>query len=61
MAIAVLGAATSARAQDYGRFLFNIGGGVGFPQGSLSSFVNAGGNFVIGGGLNLAGPFGVAT
>jgi hypothetical protein len=63
--IFVLGLATSMHAQEhaqqYGRVLFNVGGGVGFPQGSLSSFVNAGGNFVIGGGVNLAKYFGVDT
>jgi len=57
----VLGMATSLQAQDYSKVLFNIGGGVGFPQGNLSSFVNAGGNFVIGGGYNFARHFGVDT
>ncbi len=41
-----------AHAQD-SRFNFNIGGGIGFPQGDLSSFVNDGGNFVVGGGYNV--------
>ena len=61
MIVALLGVTTSAQAQDYGKFLFNIGGGVGFPRGDLSSFVNAGGNFVVGGGLNFAKIFGVDT
>ena len=40
----VLAAAAPAKAQDdYSKWLFNIGGGVGFPQGDLSSFVNDGG------------------
>lgn len=56
-----LGVATPVQAQDFGRVLFNIGGGVGFPQGNLSSFVNTGGNFVIGGGVNFARMFGVDT
>jgi hypothetical protein len=30
-----------------------VGGGIGFPQGDLSSFVNDGGHFVIGGGVNF--------
>ncbi len=46
----VLAMTTSAHAQDYSKLLFNAGGGIGFPQGDLSSFVNDGGNFVIGGG-----------
>ncbi len=37
------------------KFNFNIGGGFGLPQGNLSNFANTGGNFVVGGGLNL-GP-----
>lgn len=36
-------------------YTFNIGGGIGFPQGSVSDFANSGGNFVVGGGVN-AGP-----
>ena len=39
-------------AQD-GRWNFNIGGGIGFPTGDLSSFINNGGNFVVGGGYNV--------
>jgi hypothetical protein len=37
------------------KYNFNIGGGVGFPQGDTGTFTNTGGNFVAGGGLNL-GP-----
>jgi hypothetical protein len=44
----------SVYAQDHGKWNFNVGGGIGFPQGDLSSFVNNGGNFVIGGGYNFA-------
>jgi hypothetical protein len=51
----------SAHAQDSSKFLFNVGGGVGFPQGDLSSFVNDGGNFVIGGGMNFTSHIGVDT
>jgi hypothetical protein len=43
--------------QDPGRWNFNIGGGVGFPQGDLSNFVNTGGNFVVGGGHNFGRSF----
>lgn len=59
----VLGALASAQAQeqggDYGRAMFNIGGGVSFPQGDLGSFVNDGANFVVGGGLNFSRFVGV--
>ncbi len=41
-----------ARAQDH-RWDFNIGGGIGFPQGDLSNFINDGANFVVGGGYNV--------
>src|SRR5215469_671081 len=44
----------SVYAQDHGKWNFNVGGGIGFPQGDLSSFVNNGGHFVIGGGYNFA-------
>ena len=55
----VLGVLASAHAQDYSKWLFNVGGGIGFPQGNLSSFVNDGGNFVIGGGVNFTKNIGV--
>ena len=51
----------SAHAQDYSKWLFNIGGGIGFPQGDLTKFVNDGGNFVIGGGINFKPYLGVDT
>jgi len=57
----LLAMVTSVHAQDYSKFLFNIGGGIGFPQGDLSSFVNSGGHFVIGGGVNFSSHFGVDT
>lgn len=65
----VIGMLTSAPAQgspqassgepEPGKWLFNIGGGIGFPQGDLTKFVNDGGNFVIGGGFNFSKLFGV--
>src|SRR5262252_4321926 len=63
MVMIVLAAAlVPAHAQDdYSKFMFNVGGGVGFPQGDLTSFVNTGGNFVIGGGYNFNSRFGVDT
>jgi len=56
-----LGVLASAQGQnnDYSRFLFNIGGGIGFPQGQLGSFVNNGGNFVVGGGYSFSRYLGV--
>ena len=58
----LLGMLALARAQEseqYGKYLFNIGGGIGFPRGDLGSFVNDGGNFVIGGGYNFLKNVGV--
>ena len=52
-ALFALVSARIAHAQDFEKFNFNIGGGVGFPQGDLSNFVNTGGNFVVGGGYNF--------
>ena len=51
--VLLLDPARGAYAEDYPRFNFNIGGGIGFPQGDLSSFINHGGNFVVGGGYNF--------
>jgi hypothetical protein len=42
----------AVEAQDT-RYNFNIGGGIGFPLGDLSSFINDGANFVVGGGYNV--------
>ena len=56
----VLALCTFASSQD-SKFMFNIGGGVGFPQGDLGKFVNNGGNFVVGGGIRLHSHFGVDT
>src|SRR5262249_469002 len=57
----IVAAAIPADAQDYSRIRFNVGGGVGYPQGDLKSFVNNSGNFVAGGGYNFAKYFGVDT
>src|ERR1700757_1052677 len=43
----------TARAQDSSKWNFNAGGGVGFPTGELSNFINNGGNVVVGGGYNI--------
>ena len=45
--------------QEFTRWNFTIGGGVGFPQSTSASFVNDGANFVVGGGLNLRKYFGL--
>ncbi len=52
MMLLALCSACPVRAQD-GKWNFNIGGGVGFPTGDLGTFVNDGGNFVVGGGYNV--------
>ena len=57
----LLSALVPAHAQDYSKFLFNVGGGIGFPLGNLSNFVNDGGNFVIGGGYGFMKHIGVDT
>jgi opacity protein-like surface antigen len=49
----------SAQAQDESKLLFNIGGGIGFPQGDLGSFVNNGANVVVGAGYGFNKVFGV--
>ena len=53
--------AIPAHAQDYNRYLINVGGGMGYPQGNLNSFVNSSGSFVAGGGYNFTKYFGVDT
>jgi opacity protein-like surface antigen len=59
--LTVLGVLAPAHGQnnDFSTFLFNIGGGIGFPQGQLGSFVNNGGNFVVGAGYNVSRHIGV--
>jgi opacity protein-like surface antigen len=57
----LLCAIVPAHTQDYSKFLFNVGGGIGFPLGNLSNFVNDGGNFVIGGGYGFMKHVGVDT
>src|SRR5262245_52551768 len=57
----IVAAPIRARAQDYNRFLINVGGGMGYPQGNLNSFVNSSGSFVAGGGYSFTRYFGVQT
>jgi Outer membrane protein beta-barrel domain len=57
----IIATAIPADAQDYSRIRFNVGGGVGYPQGDLKSFVNHSGNFVAGGGYNFTRYLGVDT
>jgi len=45
--------------QQYGKYLVNIGAGIGFPRGNLGNFVNNGANFVVGGGINFGRFLGV--
>jgi Outer membrane protein beta-barrel domain len=58
-AMLVLFPFSCVQAQDYSHLNFNIGGGIGFPVGNLSNFVNSGGNFVVGGGVNFSHHLGV--
>ena len=46
-----------ASGQDH-PYIFNIGGGPGFPVSDISDFSNVGGNFVAGAGANLLPRFG---
>jgi len=57
----VVAAAIPAHAQDYNRFLINVGGGMGYPQGDLNTFALSSGSFVAGGGYNFTRNFGVDT
>lgn len=61
LAVIIVLAAPAKGQDEYSKWLFNIGGGVGFPQGDLSSFVNDGGNVVVGGGYNFIKNFGIDT
>ena len=56
--LCVLGS-SRAQEEEYSKYLFNIGGGISFPQGDLGKFVNDGGNFVVGGGFNFTKHIGV--
>jgi hypothetical protein len=49
---------TYASAQDH-PYIFNIGGGPGFPVSSISDFANVGGHFVAGAGINTKRGFGL--
>src|SRR5262249_52634733 len=55
----VVAAAIPAHAQDYNRFLINVGGGMGYPQGDLNTIVKSSGSFVAGGGYNFTRYLGV--
>jgi len=57
----ILGAVSASQAQDESKAMFNVGGGVGFPQGDLSTFVNSGGHAVIGAGYAFSRVVGVDT
>ena len=57
----VVAAALPADAQDFNRFLINVGGGMGYPQGDLNSFANSSGSFVAGGGYNFTRYLGADT
>jgi len=48
-----LGVLASAHAQVYSKWLFNVGGGIGFPQADLRSFVNDG---ILLSGEDIASP-----
>ena len=39
--------------QEAPKFNFDIGGGIGLPASTLSNYINSGGDFVVGGGVNM--------
>lgn len=45
-------------AQNFNKYTFNIGGGVGIPVGTTSDFASVDANLVLGGGVNLRPAFG---
>ena len=57
----ILGAGSASQAQDESKALFNVGGGIGFPQGDLSTFINSGGHAVIGAGYAFSRVVGLDT
>ena len=57
----ILGAVSASQAQDESKATFNVGGGIGFPQSDLSTFVNSGGHAVVGAGYAFSRVFGVDT
>ena len=59
--VVLVGPSSTTRAQEYHPWNFNFGGGIGFPVGDSSNFVNSGGHFVVGGGYNFVTGIGVNT
>ena len=57
----IFGAVSASQAQDESKALFNVGGGIGFPQSDLSTFVNSGGHAVVGAGYAFSRVVGVDT
>lgn len=49
----------TALGQYFPRWNFNVGGGVGFPEGTSANFANNGANFVVGGGPNFSSRLGL--
>jgi hypothetical protein len=48
---------TVSTAQDFSRFTFEGGGGLSFPMGSAKNRLNAGYNFLLGGGVKFTPAF----
>jgi hypothetical protein len=60
LAVLSVNAASQDVAHEAPPFNFNIGGGIGFPLGTTSTFTNNGSNFVVGGGPNFGGVLGLS-
>jgi opacity protein-like surface antigen len=65
VAAIIAAAAVPAHAQDYdqghNRLLISVGGGLGYPQGNLNSFVNSSGSFAAGAGYSFSRYVGVES
>ena len=60
LAVVSVNAPSQDVAHEAPPFNFNIGGGIGFPLGTTSTFTNNGSNFVMGGGPNFGGVLGLS-
>jgi opacity protein-like surface antigen len=61
LALLLIASSATLRAQEYTLpYNVNIGGGVGFPVGATSDFVNDGGHFEMGAGLNFGKHLGAS-
>jgi hypothetical protein len=60
IALCLMMCVVAVQAQDFPRWNFNIGAGVGFPLSTTSNFAGNGANITVGGGRNFSRFFGVS-